>query len=48
MKNMVGRLHMLADAASQKGVNLLLDAEQTYMQPAIDHLVLNLQRKYNR
>eukprot|EP00121_Abeoforma_whisleri_P001203 Awhi_evm1s1070 len=48
MENMVGRLESLAEAANEKGVHLLIDAEQTYMQPAIDHMVVNLQRKYNK
>jgi len=26
----------------------MVDAEHTYFQPAIDHMVLNLQYKYNR
>lgn len=46
--NMIRRLESLANDAAERGVKLMVDAEQTYMQPAIDHLTLNLQRKYNR
>ncbi|KAI9906042.1 hypothetical protein PsorP6_013881 [Peronosclerospora sorghi] len=46
--NMIARLESLANEAAERGVKLMVDAEQTYMQPAIDHLTLNLQRKYNR
>jgi proline dehydrogenase len=45
---MINRLEMLATAAAKNNVALMVDAEQTYMQPSIDHLVLNLQRKYNQ
>lgn len=48
MTNMLGRLERLVSAASEKRVRLMIDAEQTYMQPAIDHMALLLQRKYNR
>jgi len=44
---MIGRLERLASLAAEKGVRMMVDAEQTYFQPAIDHLVLHLQRKYN-
>jgi proline dehydrogenase len=30
------------------GVTLMVDAEQTYLQPAIDHSVQYLQRRYNQ
>ncbi|DAZ99022.1 TPA: hypothetical protein N0F65_010908 [Lagenidium giganteum] len=48
LRNMIHRLEALAAEAAEHGVKLMVDAEQTYMQPGIDHLVLNLQRKYNR
>jgi proline dehydrogenase len=44
---MLRRLERLAELAAKKKVKLMVDAEQTYFQPAIDHLVLHLQRKYN-
>lgn len=47
LANMIHRLEKLASAASESNVKLMIDAEQTYMQAAIDHIVLNLQRKYN-
>ncbi|KAG7400317.1 hypothetical protein PHYBOEH_006257 [Phytophthora boehmeriae] len=48
LRNMISRLESLANEAAERGVKLMVDAEQTYMQPAIDHLTLNLQRAYNR
>jgi proline dehydrogenase len=40
---MIGRLEMLAEAAARHKVRLMVDAEQTYFQPAIDHMVCNPQ-----
>jgi proline dehydrogenase len=48
LNNMIVRLEILAERAAQRSVRLMVDAEQTYFQPAIDHLVLGLQRKYNK
>ncbi len=41
------RLQALAEEAARCGTGLLIDAEHTKYQPAIDSLVLDLQRKYN-
>lgn len=44
---MVERVEGLAQLASVEGVRLMIDAEHSYFQPAIDQLVVELQRKYN-
>jgi proline dehydrogenase len=41
------RLHILAEEAANCGTKLLIDAEHTKYQPAIDSLVLELQQKFN-
>ena len=48
MDTVVKRAEKLADFAQEKGVRLLVDAEQTYFQPAIRHIAVNvLMPKYN-
>lgn len=47
MERMFDRAYTLAEEAARVGTRLLIDAEQTRFQPAIDNLVWNLQRKYN-
>lgn len=44
---MYDRGRTLGEAAAKAGVRLLIDAEQVRYQPAIDNLVLELQRQFN-
>ncbi|TNM91957.1 hypothetical protein fugu_018969 [Takifugu bimaculatus] len=48
MKRMLQRVDVLANHAVEHGVRLMVDAEQTYFQPAISRLTLEMQRKFNR
>ncbi|XP_053195934.1 proline dehydrogenase 1, mitochondrial [Scomber japonicus] len=48
MKRMLQRVDVLAKHAMQNGVRLMVDAEQTYFQPAISRLTLEMQRRFNR
>lgn len=47
VQNLRNRLQRIAEAAASKQVKLMIDAEQSYLQPAIEHFTLNLQRVYN-
>ena len=44
---MLERVGKLAEHAHREGVHMMIDAEWTNIQPAIDFMVLGLQRKYN-
>ena len=44
---MVKRVNSLAEAAVANNVRLLVDAEHSYFQPAIDAVVAQLQRRHN-
>ncbi|XP_053135765.1 proline dehydrogenase 1, mitochondrial isoform X2 [Hemicordylus capensis] len=48
MKRMLQRMDVLAKKAVKTGVRLMVDAEQTYFQPAISRLTLEMQRKFNQ
>ncbi|OBZ86269.1 Proline dehydrogenase 1, mitochondrial [Choanephora cucurbitarum] len=45
---MIGRLEEVASLAQSLKVGVMVDAEQSYFQDAIDHVAVNLQRKYNQ
>ena len=44
---MRARVDAIASAAARCGVRLMIDAEQTYFQPAIDSIVTDLQARHN-
>ncbi|XP_032085402.1 proline dehydrogenase 1, mitochondrial-like [Thamnophis elegans] len=48
MKRMLQRMDILAKKAVGVGVRLMVDAEQTYFQPAISRLTLEMQRRFNQ
>ncbi|KAM9259936.1 LOW QUALITY PROTEIN: proline dehydrogenase 1, mitochondrial [Cariama cristata] len=48
MKRMLQRMDVLAKRATEKGVRLMVDAEQSYFQPAISRLTLEMQRRFNK
>lgn len=48
LRALLARLDGVLSAARAQGVRVLLDAEQTYFQPAIDLLFIHLARKYNK
>jgi proline dehydrogenase len=48
LDNMIKRVNTLAEHAAASGVRLLVDAEHSYFQPAIDAVVAQLQREHNK
>ncbi|RWS28166.1 proline dehydrogenase 1-like protein [Leptotrombidium deliense] len=47
-RNMMRRIHTIARHARDTDVRIMIDAEQSYFQPAINRITLELMRKYNK
>ncbi|ORX61327.1 FAD-linked oxidoreductase [Hesseltinella vesiculosa] len=45
---MINRVDQVCAVAYRLGVGIMIDAEQSYFQEAIDHVAMNMQLKYNR
>eukprot|EP00941_MAST-03F_sp_MAST-3F-sp1_P003403 g3403.t1 len=48
LETLLQRTDRLCTLAGDLGVRVMIDAEQTYFQPAIDHVVIKMQRKHNK
>ena len=48
LNNMMKRVELLTEAAVEGGVRIMIDAEHSYFQPAIDSVATELQRRFNK
>ena len=48
LKNMLQRLNHLVEHAKKSNVRIMVDAEQSYLQPAIRRITMEMMRVYNK
>ena len=48
MKRMFQRVNLLAQEAQKTNVRLMIDAEQTYFQPAVSRITMEMMRIFNK
>lgn len=46
--NLMSRMRQMAQYGKERGARVMVDAEQTYFQPAIDLITIELMREFNR
>ena len=46
--NLMERLNIIVKTAKDNNIKILMDAEQSYRQPAIDYIALELSKKFNK
>ncbi|MFQ5446811.1 MAG: proline dehydrogenase family protein [Saprospiraceae bacterium] len=47
-KNVMKRIDSICHNAANKGVSVFIDAEESWIQPAIDHLTNQMMKRYNK
>lgn len=47
-KNVLKRIDSICHNAANKGVSVFIDAEESWIQPAIDHLTNQMMKRYNK
>lgn len=47
-RNMLRRINNIIQIADEKDVRIMIDAEQTYFQPAISRICVEMQKRYNK
>lgn len=48
MRNMLNRINEITKYAAERDVRVMVDAEQTYFQPAINRLTMEMMKKFNK
>lgn len=47
LKKLIERIEKICQTANERGIGILIDAEESWIQDAIDHVAHNMMKKYN-